>query len=104
MMLIRVENIHFTYSGDVKALEGVSLIIQPCEKVALVGENGSGKTTPERHLNGLLRPHSSRVWVGDWQISEHSPAQMARRVAYTFQNPDEQLFRQQIWNEVPFGP
>jgi energy-coupling factor transport system ATP-binding protein len=104
MMLIRVENIDFSYPEGVKALNGVSLTIQPGESIALVGENGSGKTTLARHLNGLLRPQTGRVWIGDWQTTQHSPAKIARRVAYVFQNPDEQLFRQRIWDEVAFGP
>ncbi|MFO7585912.1 MAG: ABC transporter ATP-binding protein [Anaerolineales bacterium] len=103
-MQIKVENVHYTYPGGVKALDGVSLAIQPGEKVALVGQNGSGKSTLARHLNGLLRPEQGQVWVGDWQTSAHSPARMARRVAYAFQNPDEQLFHQQVWGEVAFGP
>lgn len=104
-MEIRVENIHYTYPGSgVKALADISLNIQPGERVALVGQNGSGKSTLARHLNGLLRPQQGQVWVGDWETSARSPAQMARRVAYAFQNPDEQLFHQQVWGEVAFGP
>lgn len=103
-MLIRIDNVHFTYPDGVKVLNGVSVTIQPGEKVALVGQNGSGKTTLARHLNGLLRPASGSVWIGDWQTKDHSPAQMARRVAYVFQNPDEQLFHQRVWDEVAFGP
>ncbi len=103
-MTIRMDDVHFTYPGGVKVLNGVSVTIQPGEKVALVGQNGSGKTTLARHLNGLLRPATGSVWIGDWQTKDHSPAQMARRVAYVFQNPDEQLFHQRVWDEVAFGP
>jgi energy-coupling factor transporter ATP-binding protein EcfA2 len=103
-MLIRVNEIHYTYPAGVKALDGVSLTIQPGEVVALVGANGSGKSTLAHHLNGLLRPQAGNVWVGDWQTTKFSPAQMAHWVAYTFQNPDEQLFHQRVWDEVAFGP
>lgn len=103
-MLIQVEQVHFAYPSGVNALNGVSLVIRSGESVGLVGENGSGKSTLARHLNGLLRPNAGCVWVGDWQTASHSPAQMARRVAYVFQNPDEQLFRRRVWDEVAFGP
>lgn len=103
-MLIQLEQVHFTYPGGVQALDGVCVRIEPGEQVALVGENGSGKTTLARHLNGLLRPQRGSVRVGDWLTSARSPAQMAHLVAYVFQNPDEQLFRQKVWDEVAFGP
>ncbi|MFM8322622.1 MAG: energy-coupling factor ABC transporter ATP-binding protein [Chloroflexota bacterium] len=103
-MEIRVDDIHYTYPGGVKALDGVSLTIQPGEALALVGENGSGKTTLARHLNGLLRPQSGSVWIGDWRTDQRRPAQLASRVGYVFQNPDEQLFRRRVWDEVAFGP
>lgn len=103
-MQIEIDQIHYTYPDGTKALNGISLKIQTGEMVALVGQNGSGKSTLARHLNGLLRPTSGSVRIGGWQTSEHNPAQMARRVAYAFQNPDEQLFHQQVWGEVAFGP
>jgi len=102
-MQIRIENVHYTYPHGVQALCGVSLTLQPGEQVALVGANGSGKTTLARHLNGLLHPDTGEVWIGDWPTRAHSPAHMARRVAYAFQNPDEQLFRRTVWDEVAFG-
>jgi energy-coupling factor transport system ATP-binding protein len=103
-MLIKVEEIYFHYPKGVQALRGVSLTIQQGERVALIGQNGSGKTTLARHLNGLLHPQRGIVWIGDWQTSQHTPSQMTRRVAYAFQNPDEQLFRFRVWDEVAFGP
>jgi energy-coupling factor transport system ATP-binding protein len=72
--------------------------------VAIVGPNGSGKTTLVKHLNGLLRPTQGQVRIGDWLASQHTVAQLARRVAYLFQNPDEQLRQRTVWAEVAFGP
>jgi energy-coupling factor transport system ATP-binding protein len=103
-MQIKLQGVHYTYPGGVQALKDVTLWIEPAEHVALVGRNGSGKTTLARHLNGLLRPQGGSVWVGDWLTSDHSPARLAQRVAYVFQNPDEQLFCRRIWDEVAFGP
>ena len=61
------------------------------------------KLRSARHLNGLLHPQAGSVWIGEWQTIQHTPAKLARRVAYVFQNPDEQLFRQRVWDEVAFG-
>lgn len=103
-MNVEVSNVTFTYPSGVTALRDVSLSLTRGEAVALIGENGAGKTTLARHLNGLLKPDSGRVLVGEWDTREHTVAQMARRVGYAFQNPDEQLFARRVWDEVAFGP
>ncbi len=101
---IAVEDIRFTYPGGVEAIQGVTLSVSPGEAVAIVGENGAGKTTLVRQFNGLLKPTSGRVLVGEWDTREHSVATLARRVGYAFQNPDEQLFERTVRAEVAFGP
>lgn len=103
-MKIEISDLHFTYPSGVEALRGISLTIEPGEQVALIGQNGAGKTTLVKHLNGLLRPTRGRVLIGDWSTEDHSVAQLARRVGYVFQNPDEQLFSKDVETEVSFGP
>lgn len=103
-MRIGLENITFTYPGGVTALRQVSLAVTTGETVAIIGQNGAGKTTLARHLNGLLKPDQGRVLIGDWDTRQHTVAQLAGRVGYVFQNPDDQLFESTVWAEVAFGP
>lgn len=103
-MRIEIDNLHFTYPSGVEALRGVSLVIEPGEHVAIVGQNGAGKTTLVRHFNGLLQPTRGAVRIGDWFTHETSVAKLAARVGYVFQNPDDQLFKGNVREEVKFGP
>ena len=103
-MDIEIDSLSFTYPSGVSALRKVSLTIKAGEVVALIGQNGAGKTTLVKHLNGLLQPSLGSVRVGDWDTRERSVAQLAARVGYVFQNPDEQLFQQTVLIEVMFGP
>lgn len=103
-MRIEISGLTFTYPTGVQALRGISLEINTGEQVAIVGQNGAGKTTLVKHLNGLLQPTTGYVRIGDWDTQEHSVAKMARRVGYVFQNPDEQLFSNNVGTEVAFGP
>jgi energy-coupling factor transport system ATP-binding protein len=103
-MKIRISDLHFTYPTGIDALQGISLTIEPGEQVAIIGQNGTGKTTLVKHLNGLLQPTRGQVLIGDWNTREHSVAKLARRVGYVFQNPDEQLFSKNVGTEVAFGP
>lgn len=103
-MNLQLEAAAFTYPGGARALGGVSLVVSGGTWLALVGENGAGKTTLAKLLCGLLRPDAGRVWVGDWDTREHSAAQLARRISYVFQNPDDQLFERSVQSEVAFGP
>lgn len=103
-MNIVISNIAFTYPDGTEALRGVSLEIPAGSRVALLGQNGAGKTTLVKHLNGLLKPTHGNVEIGDWNTREHSIAQMARRVGFVFQNPDDQLFKTSVADEIAFGP
>jgi energy-coupling factor transport system ATP-binding protein len=103
-MQLALQNVHFAYAPDAVALRGVDLSIAPGERVAIIGANGAGKTTLVKQFNGLLKPQQGRVLVGDWDTRARTVAQMARRVGLVFQNPDDQLFKQTVADEVAFGP
>lgn len=103
-MHIRIANLVFRYSDEVNALSDISLTIKQGERVAFIGHNGSGKTSLARHLNGLLRPSEGEVWIGDHKTENMSVAELARQVAISFQNPDDQISKRRVWDEVAFGP
>lgn len=103
-MNITIADLTFTYPSGVQALGGVTLTLVSGEAVAIVGENGAGKTTLVKQFNGLLRPTSGAVMVGEWDTRKVTVAKLASRVGYVFQNPDDQLFERSVIKEASFGP
>jgi energy-coupling factor transport system ATP-binding protein len=86
------------------ALNGVSLKIEPKETIALIGQNGGGKTTLAKQFNGLLKPTKGRVLVKNVETREIPTNKLALTVGYVFQNPSHQIFSSKVWDEVTFGP
>jgi len=101
---VAVESLSYQYPSGTRALEKIQLDIPAGQRVGWVGANGAGKSTLARHLNGLIQPQEGRVLVGGWDTREHPAFELASRVGYVFQNPDEQLFARTLWEEVAFGP
>lgn len=85
-------------------LAGVSVDIFKGEFVALIGQNGSGKTTFAKHFNGLLRPDRGRLEVRGVNIADRPTAALASTVGYCYQNPDHQIFAATVAAEIEFGP
>ena len=101
--LIRVRNLRFRYEDGALALDGVNFDLYPGETVALLGPNGSGKTTFVLHLNGLLRGEGE-VMVCGLPVDKANLEEIRRRVGLLFQDPDEQLFMPTVLEDVAFGP
>lgn len=103
-MDIQFQDLDYTYPTGVEALRGISLEIRAGARVVLLGQNGAGKTTLVKLLNGLLKPTRGMVSIGGWDTRDRTVAQLARRVGFVFQNPDDQLFKTRVWDEVAVGP
>ena len=101
--IIEIEGVSFGYPSVDKALDDVSLTIHKGEFVAIMGENGAGKTTLVKHLNGLLRPQEGRIKIDGADIADLSVANLARKVGLVFQNPDDQLFSENVEEEISFA-
>jgi len=103
--IIVVDNLTHLYpEGSVEALRGVNLKVYPGDFMAIIGQNGSGKTTLVKHFNGLLKPTTGKVYVKGVDTSTSTVAKLARTVGYCFQNPDHQIVKNVVREEIAFGP
>lgn len=106
-MRIEIRDLCYEYgkAEERKALDGVSLNIEPGEMLAVVGHNGSGKSTLAKHLNALLLPSSGDVIVDGMNTKDADKTLAIRqKVGMVFQNPDNQLVTTIVEEDVAFGP
>lgn len=101
--IVQIENLFFQYPNGFLALRGINLEITKGEFVLLTGENGSGKTTLMKHLNGLLRPSKGRVIIEGEDIFGTPTSKLAKKVGFLFQNPDHQLSKSKVREEMAFS-
>ena len=103
-MSIQLNHASFTYPGGFLANENLNLTIEAGERVAIIGQNGAGKTTAVKMMNGLNRPCEGEVLVDGVNTSSCTAATIARTVGYVFQNPDDQIFNQTVRAEIEYMP
>lgn len=104
MGAIELKNVTFAYPNGFVANENLNLTINTGERVAIVGQNGAGKTTAVKLMNGLNRPTSGDVLVNGINTKDKTTAQIARTVGYVFQNPDDQIFNKDVITEIEYMP
>lgn len=103
-MNLEIDGVSFRYPNGARAVSDIRMQVASGEHLAWIGANGAGKSTLARLVNGLLRPQQGSIRVGDWDTRQRRVSELARRVGYAFQNPDEQLFARSLREEVAFGP
>ncbi len=108
MAIIEANDVTYAYAGEgtvSPALCGVSLSVETGEFVAVIGHNGSGKSTFAKHINALFVPNAGRVTVNGIDTQDESRIWDIRRCAgMVFQNPDNQLVATIVEEDVAFGP
>ena len=113
-IFIKTENLSFSYETDdeslaIPAVDNVSLEIYKGEHLAILGHNGSGKSTFAKLLNYVLEPRSGKIFVGGKEITapditEDDVFELRGKVGMVFQNPDNQLVATIVEEDVAFGP
>lgn len=114
MGIVKAKNLTFEYirrdedgnvEGITKAVDNVSIDIKQGDFVAVLGHNGSGKSTFAKHLNALVMPTEGTVWVDGMDTREEGNTLKVRQTAgMVFQNPDNQIVGTLVDEEVGFGP
>lgn len=114
MGIVKAKNLTFEYirrdedgnvEGITKAVDNVSIGIKQGDFVAVLGHNGSGKSTFAKHLNALVMPTEGTVWVDGMDTREEENTLKVRQTAgMVFQNPDNQIVGTLVDEEVGFGP
>ena len=106
-IILQAEDLHFSYDEDLRenALNGLSLEIRRGQKVAVMGSNGSGKSTFFLCCNGILRPTSGKLYFDgeEVQYDRKSLLKLRSQVGIVFQDPDNQLFSASVFQEISFG-
>ena len=110
MDYLQTADVRFAYEAEEGAIPrevlcGVTLGIRKGEFVALLGHNGSGKSTMAKHFNAMLLPSGGKVYVDGMDTMDESlKYEIRRRVGLVLQNPDNQLVASIVEEDVAFGP
>lgn len=109
-MDINFKNVSFIYGEKTPfeklALDNIDLTIKKGEFVGIIGHTGSGKSTLIQHFNGILKPTSGDVFIGDMNTKDKTLAKSGLRykIGLVFQYPEYQLFEETIEKDIAFGP
>lgn len=113
MDFINVDNISFLYEETEEAhrkkgkyvLDDISFSVRKGQFVALIGHNGSGKSTVAKHLNAMLTPSKGKVYIDGMDTSDEALTyDIRKKVGLVLQNPDNQLVASVVEEDVAFGP
>jgi cobalt/nickel transport system ATP-binding protein len=101
--MLKLQDVTVAYPDKTKAVDNVSFSLGENESAALIGENGAGKTTLLLAIVGILEPAGGAVEINGVRLTKKSANEIRKQIGLVFQNPDDQLFTPQIYDDVAFG-
>lgn len=101
--VVELTDVTFAYPHGGASVSNLNMCVYPGELVGIIGQNGAGKTTLTKLLNGLLHPVSGTVRMAGMNTADVPTSAIAAKCATLFQNPDRQLCRDTVLDEVAFG-
>ncbi|MEG0250870.1 MAG: ABC transporter ATP-binding protein [Peptostreptococcus sp.] len=104
--ILRLENIKFSYDKKNIAIDDISLSLYSGEKVAIIGENGSGKSSLFLACNMINKISSGNIYLKNKKLSNKRSQinQVRKSVGIVFQNPNDQIIASNVYEEISFGP
>lgn len=104
-VIIKTENLHYSYEDGTKALQGIDLELKRGKRIAFLGANGSGKSTFFLCLNGVLKPQKGTLYYEGhpYYYTRKELLALRSKVGIVFQDPDNQLFSASVFQEISFG-
>jgi cobalt/nickel transport system ATP-binding protein len=103
-LILKIEDLHYTYGNGKSALGGVSVDIYEGEKIAVIGSNGAGKSTFFLNIDGVLTPEQGKIIYRSTVINKKNLKELRKNIGIVFQDADNQIIASTVKAEVGFGP
>lgn len=100
--MLKIEHLYIRYTPSVPVLQNISFSVQPGESVAIIGSNGSGKTSLLNAMTGLI-PFEGNIELDDVKLSPKTYKKFRQCIGFVFQNPDDQMFCSTLYDDFAFG-
>ncbi|QSF13722.1 energy-coupling factor transporter ATPase [Mycoplasma sp. Mirounga ES2805-ORL] len=102
--MIKVKDLYFKYPGaSINAIDGINFEIPDGKYVAILGHNGSGKSTFSKLLVALYKPYSGSIEINGTVISKSTLREIRKKIGIIFQNPDNQFIGASVEDDIAFG-
>lgn len=101
--MLQIDNLCVKYSDGNQVLDQLNIHIDEGETVGIVGANGAGKSTLLKSIVGILLPSEGKIAIDGLVVSKKNLREVRERVGVVFQNPDDQLFMSNVYDDIAFG-
>ena len=101
--MIAFEGVRYAYPNTEALIDSLSFTVEKGEFVSIIGENGAGKTTVSKLIDGLLKPSAGTVTVAGLNTATVKTSAIARHVGFLFQDPDRQICKNTVREEIAFS-